>query len=322
MRTLVVGCGSIGQRHARLLGERRDVQVGVCDPLQANVEAAAQAAGNAEKYLTLDEALKHDFAAAIVCTPNDSHAEISIRAMQAGLDVLVEKPIEQSVEAAERMRDAAEKTGRLLSVGYTLRFHPAIREMKRRGDAGALGTLVGARAMVGTYLTLMSARTPYRLTQKGVLVADYTHQIDYLGLFFGKVTDVTARGGVFGDLPMRPDPNLIAALLTYGSGAVASLHLDYIQHPQRHMLELYGDKGSLVFNFESNILEEYRAAAPGARVESIPYFRDNMFREEHAAFFESVRTRVPAVSAEEGIEALRVGEAILKAMGQRAPVRL
>jgi predicted dehydrogenase len=168
----------------------------------------------------------------------------------------------------------------------------------------------------------MSARTPYRLSQKGVLVQDYTHQIDYLGWFFGSVTEVTARGGVLGDLPMRPDPNLMAALLCYDSGAVASLHLDYIQHPQRHTLELYGDKGTLVFNFETCILEEYVAALPGARTEPISYFRDNMFRDEHAAFFESMKSRVPAVSAAEGIEAMRVAEAILTSAERRSPITL
>lgn len=311
MRILVIGCGSIGQRHARLLAERSNVELGVCDPVAANLEAAAHAAGHGEKYSNLSDALKAGFNAAIVCTPNDSHAEVSVAVMRAGLDVLVEKPMADTCTNAEAMAAVAQETGRLLMVGYVLRFHPGLREMKRLVEAGHIGQLVGARAMIGTYFTLMCARTPFRLTQRGVLVLDYTHLVDYLGWFLGSVAEVAARAARTGDLPMRPDPNLVAALLRYRSGAIATLHLDYIQHPQRHVLDLYGDKGTLVMNFETALLEEYKANEEGVRVRAIPYFRDNMFREEHSAFLESLRTRVPVISAADGIEAMRVAEAIL-----------
>ena len=322
MRVLVVGCGSIGQRHARLLNARADVEVAVCDVLEENLEAASQHAGCTERYRRLEEALACPFEAAVVATPNDSHAAVAVAALRAGLDVLLEKPMADTVAAAETIAEAADTTGRLLMVAYNMRHHPGLREMKRIVDKGRIGRLVGGRAMVGSYYTLMCARTPFRLTEKGILAVDASHELDFLRWFFGDVVEVSARTARTGDLEMKPDPNLAAALLTYRSGAIVGVHMDYVQHPQRRIFEVYGDAGTLVLDFQTSVLEEYHPAEEGHRRRFFPHHRDAYYIDEHDAFFEAMRTRVSPIAAEDGLGALRVCEAILRSAQERTPVPL
>jgi predicted dehydrogenase len=270
----------------------------------------------------VEEALRDEFDAAIVCTPSTTHAEISIHAMQAGLHVLTEKPIADTVENAQRMGRTARETGKVLMVGYMTRFHPGIKEMKRRVDEGRIGQLLGGHAMLASYYTLTCARTHYRMHEKGGLVLDFSHEIDYLRWFFGEVVEVTARSRWAGDLPMKPEPNMIDVLLTYRSGAVVSLHLDYIQHPERRIFELYGDKGTLVINLKTSVLEEYLMKEEKGCVQQIPHSHDNLYIEEHDAFFQSIKDGIPAISAEEGIKALRIARAVLLSAELRAPIKV
>ena len=323
MRFLVIGCGSIGQRHARLLAERHDVDVVVCDTLAANRQAASEAAGRCPMLDGLDAALAESFDAAVVCTPNDSHAPISIACMQAGMDVLCEKPITDTLAQAEPMAAAAEELGRVVMIGYMARYHPGLQEMKRRVDEGVAGSVLAGRSTVGSYFTLMCARTPYRLQQKGVLVVDYTHEIDFMRWILGDVTRVYAVTRTAGDLPMVPDPNIIVSTLEFASGAVVSLHMDYVQHPQRRIFDLYGDKATLVLDFQTSTLQEFTHERDGLHEDHFPCHRDEFYKQEHAKFIEAMSARgVSPISIEDGMEAVRVAQAILESAEKGAPVTL
>ena len=319
---LVVGCGSIGQRHARLLGERPELDLSVCDPLEANREQAAKDGRAADTFASFDEALECGADAALIASPNKMHAQQAIRAMQAGMDVLLEKPMTDTVEEAEQVNAAAREAGRVLMIGYNMRFHPALVEVKRRAQTGAVGNLVGGRAMVGSYFTLMCARTPFRLSEKNVLLLDYSHEFDFLGWIFGEVAEVTARTASLGKQEMRPEPNLSAAIFTYRSGAIVSVHGDYVQYPQRRITELYGDKATLALDLQTSVIEEYRMGREGAHVQHIPVFRDDLYRDEHTALFEAMTTRKPPISGEDGLAAMRVAEAVIESAARKQPVEL
>lgn len=322
MRVLVVGCGSIGRRHARLLRARRDVDVALCDVLEVNRLEAAEHAGCSETYGSLEEALARGFQACVVATPNDTHAPVAAAAMRAGLDVLLEKPMADTAAEAAPIAEAARETGRVVMVAYNMRQHPALREVKRLITEGAIGTPVGGRAMVGSYFTLMCARTPFRLSQPGVLVVDASHEIDFLRWLLGDVALAYARAASSGDLEMKPRPNLVSAVLEFRSGALVGLHMDYVQHPQRRAMEVFGDRGTLTLDFETSTLEIFSRDLPGRRVQHFPCHRDQFYADEHEAFFEACRTRRSPIPPEDGLATLRVCEAILESARSNVPVAL
>ena len=128
LRTAVIGVGSLGRQHARihaaLASEGRVAFVSACD---VDERAARGVAAEHETDWTCDwRELIGRVDAVSLATPTESHAEIGCALLEAGVHVLVEKPISRTLEEAERMIAAAERSGRVLQVGHLERFNPAL----------------------------------------------------------------------------------------------------------------------------------------------------------------------------------------------------
>lgn len=323
LKVLVVGCGSIGKRHARLLNEREDVELWVCDPLCENVEAALREAPGARAFADYGEALAAGAQVVFICTPNHLHRPMCEQAFAAGCEVFCEKPLADTAENARAMARAAGETGRLLQVGYVLRMYPAMRRLREMVEDGYLGNLVGGRALAGSYFTLMCATTPYRMTEKNALIVDYTHQLDYMRMFFGDLESVFAYSATLGDLPMKPQPNMFDISLRYQSGALVQVHLDYVQHPQRHFIELFGDRRVAQYDFETTELRVWDREEKGYHSEFMLTIRDDVFREHHEVFLQAVREGGEAtITAEDGVAALVAAEACVRSAEAGEMVRV
>jgi predicted dehydrogenase len=130
IRVAVVGAGAFGRNHVRVVAENpRATLTHVVDADLAR--ATEQAASyNAEAVRSIDDLIgKID--AAVVAVPTSAHAEIGCRLLEAGIDVLVEKPIAPTLAEADRLVEAAQRNGRILQVGHLERFNPAIVELER-----------------------------------------------------------------------------------------------------------------------------------------------------------------------------------------------
>ena len=194
--------------------------------------------------------------------------------------------------------------------------------------SGVLGTLVGGRAMVGTYFTLMCATTPYRMTEPNALIIDYTHLLDYMRLFLGEAERVSAESATLGDLPMLPQPNLFSLLVRYRSGAVGEIHMDYIQHPQRSHVELYGDRGVVKYDFQTGVLELFDSEKDDSpthahHVEHVIVGRDDIYRLQIETVLQAMRgEETPLATAADGVAALKLAEAAVRAASEHVSVAL
>jgi len=322
-KVLVVGCGSIGKRHARLLTEHSDVEVLVCDALDENLRLALEEAPGSRGFDDFDAALAEGPDAVFVCTPNHLHRPMAVAALEAGCHVLCEKPIADTVENGEVIVAAADAADTMLTVGYSLRSHAGLRRLKELVDSGICGNIVGGRAMVGTYFTLMCATTPYRMTEPNALIIDYTHLLDYLGLLIGPIVQVSAESATLGDLPMMPDPNVFSILLTHESGALSQMHADYVQLPQRSMAEVYGDEAVLAYDFQHYDLRIFTRDKPGYEVERVVSMRDDIYRVQIDSFLERIRgDRVPICTAREGLAALKAALAAVRSAEEHRAVEV
>ncbi len=323
LKTLVVGCGSIGQRHARLLADRDDVAVALCDRDPKQLAAARKVADAVETHADYKTAIAQKPDAVFVCTPNRYHKRVAVAALEAGADVFCEKPLAHTFEAGRAIAVAAAKAKRVVHVGYLLRFHPMVQRMQQIVESGAIGNLVSGRAMVGTYFTLQAARSDYRLDEPNALVFDYSHELDLLGLFFGAPKHVVATKAHLGDLEIKPDPNLFSIIVRFKSGAVASVHMDYIQQPQRRSLELYGDRGHLFADFIDGQVRHYEHDREGYHSYPCTLGRDDMFRAQLDAFLRAVRTtREAPVSVRDALRALKMAEAAVASAARKQWVRI
>ncbi len=315
----VVGLGSIGRRHARLLSERDDVALTVCDAVEAyREETLASLHRPAAAVADVATALDAGQDAVVIATPNHLHVPMGLDAIAAGADLIVEKPIADRLDDALRLVAAARAAGRGLQVGYMLRYDRGLRLLAEWVHGGELGGLVGGRAMIGTYITLLNARSPYRLQERNALVVDYTHELDFIRWIFGEVTGVTAASATLGDLEMRPEPNVMQMILRTVTGGLVQVHMDYVQHPQRRILEVYGDRGTACYDFMTG---EIRRFASGKEhcwtAHDVPPTAervDELFRLEHECFLDRRRRGVdPVVTGEDGLRALEVAEAAVTA---------
>ncbi len=311
-RIVIVGLGSIGLRHARLLKERNDVIVEILEP-NANTAAAAMAIlGETIQHRSFGAMLSTQPDIVWLATPTALHAQQSVQALKNGIHVFCEKPMTATLEEAKQVQQMADQTRRVFNVGFHLHFGEGIRLLKKQIDEGVLGNILHLYARVGTYITLVNSLTRYQASQPGSLFFDYAHQWDLLyWLLQKKPRSVSAPGFQGGEMEFSADPNISDILLQYDGSLQAHIHLNYVQMPQRHFYEITGDKAWATLDYEEGILRIGHKAS--SSVESLPFRqeRDDIYRHEHRAFLDAVDgKRPPETSAADGLVSTAICEAV------------
>lgn len=151
IRVGIIGCGGIANgKHLPSLSKLEQVEIAAfCDIISERAIKSAEkyGTGNAKVYENYKELLKDPSIDVVhVCTPNVSHAEISIAAMEADKHVMCEKPMAKTSEEAREMVDAAKRTGKKLTIGYNNRFRKDSQYLKKLCDRGDLGEIYFAKA--------------------------------------------------------------------------------------------------------------------------------------------------------------------------------
>jgi predicted dehydrogenase len=139
LRIGVVGCGYWGAKHVRVLSSLGDVdEVVLIDPDSRSRELISSTFPGAVAFPSLDAALPH-VDAVVIATPPRSHTALVLQALRSGKHVLVEKPLTTTSADARLVVDEGHRSDRVLMVGHTFEFNPAVRELRRRLDQGELG---------------------------------------------------------------------------------------------------------------------------------------------------------------------------------------
>ena len=323
-QVLVVGCGSIGRRHARLLSGREDVALELCEMHPESLARTLEEVGPVPACDSYERALERGPDAVVIATPTEWHAEQALAALAAGAHVLCEKPMSDTVENSQRMLQAAARSDRVFSVGFCLHFHPAMQRIRELIRVGKVGEVQHVHWHVGSYLTLMNSVSRHQARQEGALLLDYAHQPDLLHWWLGEMPGaVYAAGHQGGDLPLSSNPNVAAITLEYGRGLLATINLNFVQHPDRSFCEITGDQGWIAFDLKSNQLRLGQRADESETLEDFAMERDDMYVDEHQAFFDAVEGKRPPESpAEEAIVSMQIIEAAMDSWRKKQRVNL
>jgi predicted dehydrogenase len=326
-RVVVVGCGSIGQRHAQLLSKRPDLRLELCDTQRDSLSAAVAAVGEARCHSDFEQVLATRPAMMVIATPHTLHAGQTIAALRAGVHVLCEKPMSDNLADARRMAATAAKGKPVLDFGFQLHFHPGLRRLKELISAGELGAVLHVHCRVGTYVTLASSRSRHQTDLEGALLLDYAHQPDLLYWLLG----IEPRGAYMaavlgGDLPLRSNPNVLSVTLDYDKPLLATIHLNYVQAPQRHEYEVVGDRAWAVLDMETNCLRIGWRERQTETTETFVVDRDKMYQSEHQAFLDAIDgRRRPESPASTAMVSMRIIHAAMRSWKrsrrQRLPAR-
>ena len=305
----LIGIGMWGGRLADAAA-RAGLRVVACHARDARRREAFAAERGCVAAATLDEALEHpDVEGVLLCTPNDVHAEQALAAAAHGVHVFVEKPIADSVEAGERMRDACAEAGVTLMVGHGFRRLGAARRTAEIVASGALGDVVLAEAnfsLPGSFPP-RAWRAHRRTNPGGPLMQLGIHHVDTLRSWLGSVARSTGR---FAHVAADADIDDVGVVtLEFASGALGVVTGSYVS-PKTHWLRLMGTRGILEYRTDFSVWPD-TLAVDGATTltvegEAVAFDERDMLADELAEFSRCVRGEaVPETGADEGIAALR-----------------
>lgn len=184
LRVLLAGCGAFGAVHARAwadLGFASRLTIADPDP---GARERAQAAVPQARIVDDWRTVLADVDAVDIVTPSDTHLQVALAAMEAGCDVLIEKPMAMDRVEAQRIAARADATARIVQVGYVLRTHPAARRLHDIVRGGDIGAPVWIDAQ------MMCLKRPRR--DAGVVLNDAVHVLDLVLWAVGRTPDTVA----------------------------------------------------------------------------------------------------------------------------------
>ena len=342
VKIAVIGAGLIGHRHVQyILEEPRCQLAGVVDP---DPQAKALAAKAGAAYYPdiapfLDEA---DADGVIIATPNDTHATIGKRCAQAGLHMLVEKPIASVPAEARSLIDSARRAKVRLLVGQHRRFNPYIEATKKILDSGELGTIAGVSAL----WTLLKPPGYFEAAWRrepggGPILINLIHDVDNLRYLLGDVTRIYAetsnaiRGFEVEDtaaITLRFQSGVLGTVML--SDAVASpynFESATGENPLLHCAaqdcyRIFGTKASLSFPD----MTLWRYTGGGEQGWAVPITSERIdveitvpIRRQLSHFCDVIQNdAAPRCSGEEGLKTLEVTQSVAETVRTGAPVSL
>jgi len=250
----LVGAGSIGRRHLKLLLERDDVRLCVAEPSEKCKAAVKEICADLPVYDSMAEAVKAEGCeAVIIATPHGMHARMAIEALQMGLHVFCETPMSASMEECVQMLRAAQASDKVFSVGFMFRFDPFVKKVKEIIESGVIGNIVHYSSRFATYNTLLCSVTKHQENTPFSVVMDCIHDSDLLYHFTGRIPDYAYSVAYkAGDMPLSSPQNFIDTIYRWEDKSMgAHVHFNYVQHPQIHDLQIVGDKGYILGDFMS-----------------------------------------------------------------------
>jgi UDP-N-acetyl-2-amino-2-deoxyglucuronate dehydrogenase len=257
----VVGCGVIGPRHAQVASALPNARFVACtDVVPERAKALAGAEGG-DFERDLDALLsREDVDVVSVCVPSGLHAEVGVRAAEAGKHLVVEKPIEISLAAADRLIAAVRKAGVTMTVISQHRFDAGVRDLHELLASGGLGRLVLGDARVKWYRTQAyydsgEWRGTWALDGGGALMNQGVHYTDLLRWCMGPVSEVMALTETAAHKMETEDVAL--AVIRFQSGALGSLEATTAAFPGfKERLEISGTEGTVVVEDGQMVVRE------------------------------------------------------------------
>lgn len=305
-RIAVIGAGGFGRNHVRVVSESSRAElVYVVDSnyKRANEFATANgcqaAAGYTEVLGKVD--------AAILAVPTVAHCEIGVALLEAGIDVLVEKPIAPSLEEADRLIAAAEKGGRILQVGHLERFNPAVIALE------GLATLP-----LFFEVHRMSVFTP-RSLDVDVVLDLMIHDLDIvLSLTRSKLKEIRAAGISV----LSPKVDIANVRLEFEDGCIANLTASRVSTEKVRKLRLFQPRQYASLDYAAKTLAVFTVGGPdGIGFDQVAVEQGEPLKLQFDAFLDSVELRTtPKLNGVVARQTLETALAILDKIGEHAGV--
>jgi predicted dehydrogenase len=337
----IIGAGTIGRKHASLVSGSRDANLmAIVDPTTAGTELAQQYGSTLFSNLTSLLEAKEKPDAAIICTPNETHVPIAKKLAEAGIHLLIEKPISTSVEEGQPLLDFCRSRGARICVGHHRRFHSSIIAARSALESGTIGNVMGVSGVWASLKTESYFQESGRWrtgTNGGVVLINLIHDLDLIQNLVGPIVRVFAERAP--STRGHTAEEGVAITLRFANGAVGTfLALDNSPSPfsmergtsefdafpftGKDCYRFFGRRGALTV--PGNTVWTPKSLEQGwyseLTEEKLPYEKVGVFDKQLENFIGVVRGyEEPSCSGEAGLAAVAACEAVRKSLETGTP---
>lgn len=346
---LMIGLGSIGQRHVRnlkrLLGDQceisayrvRRLQQTFSDTMQIRDGVNLETEYHIKVYTDLKEALypeqeqeKPDLV--FITNITSKHMECALAAAEAGCNIFLEKPVSDSMDGVERLMRLKEEKKIRIFMGYQNRYHVCIKKLREYLKEDVLGQLVSVDAAFCERLITMHTYEDYSTTYMarkemggGPILNLQIHDLDYLQWLFGMPESVYAISGKHSGLKIDVEDHAVVSYVTdyRGNPLTVTSRTDFLQYPPVHTCRVVGEKGRIELDFNraavTLILEDGKP-----EVSEYPDFaRNDMFLQELQDCLHCIQEDTPEkIPLSEGVKGLKIALAAKESAERKALVTI
>ena len=307
--TTVLGTGSIGARHLRVLRDLVGAPVSAV-PVRASRHEELEAQ-RFKVFRTLEEAVAAGARAIVVATDTARHVADLQAALKLGCCVLVEKPLSPMANGLAALARAIDGTNQMVYVACDLRFEASLLHFRQR--LPAIGKVHAVRIACQSYLPDWRPGRDYRQSYsaragEGGVLLDLIHEIDYGVWLFGAPSQVFARLQTSGRLGIAVEESADLYWDTPG-GASVSIRLDYLTRRTHRSMCAYGDLGEIEWDGVTQSVS--LSGQDGVEQRDFPQARDATMRDQDAAFLQAISGGDPGVltTFDEGALAVSICDA-------------
>tara|TARA_R100001143_G_scaffold63606_2_gene73912 strand:+ start:39207 stop:40202 length:996 start_codon:yes stop_codon:yes gene_type:complete len=315
VKVLVIGCGSIGSRHSRLLKSLCDVAVWDTDNGRAQALADTL---NVNCFSNFDAAKNWQPDGVVIAVPNEFHVSVALPWLGHVRSILVEKPLAATVTDAERLMTSIKGSGTKVYGACNMRFHPGVRMLKQGLES--IGTPLFARLHYGNSLPNMRPNSDYRKlycasrVAGGGVILDAIHELDYIKWLLGPATMLTAAAGRLSDLDIDVE-DWACLTLCHESGPRTEIQLDYLRPYKRRGGEIVGSMGAVSWNSEGKSPEIIKSdlvmvsdTSPRSLLDQLGVNGDDAFVSMYQCFLSAMQSGGSSdlASIEEAFDTLRL----------------
>jgi predicted dehydrogenase len=319
---LIIGVGSIGERHLRCFQATGRAAVSVCESNPALLKTVAERYGVTKTFNDLAAALREKPDSTVICTPAHLHIPMARAVAESGVHMLIEKPLSTTLEGLDLLRDEIAQRKLVAGVAYVYRAHPALTAMREAIRSGRFGEPVQLVATCGQHFPFYrpAYRDTYykdRATGGGAVQDALTHVVNAGEWLLGPVTRLVADAAhqVLDGVEVEDTVHL----MTRHGSVPGSFALNQHQAPNENFLTVICKKGTARFEMHES---RWRwQTEPGSTWQDEPTAkleRDTLFTLQAHAHLDAIAgTRPSLCSLDEAIQSLRVNLGILKSIEDR-----
>ena len=257
----------IANFHAKAVAEIGGTVVACFDNVKESADRLAEATG-CKAYSNVDSFLAHPGLEIVtIGTPSGAHLEPAVAAAKAGKHVIVEKPLEVTLEKCDKIIEACEKAGMVLATIFPSRFHQSSLRLKTALEQGRFGRLTLGDAIVKWYRTQEyydggKWRGTWALDGGGALMNQAIHTVDLLTWLMGPVTEITAQTALLAHERIEVEDTAVATV-KFVNGALGIIEASTAAYPgYLKRVEIHGSEGSAVIEEEDIIKWDFRESKP------------------------------------------------------------